>query len=112
GLCAVPSVLFLSPEGFSLLFLSLCAVAAAFLAVALFLRRGMTSRDALSFAGRALAWKPHLLTIANWTVYYAQLTLIARAFGIMVPLLPFLGIMTLAGVVNLLAIAPAGLGTR
>ena len=53
-----------------------------------------------------------LLTIAGWCVYYLQLVVLAWGFGFQIPLALFLSIMTVVGIVSVLPIAPAGLGTR
>lgn len=53
-----------------------------------------------------------LLTILNWIVYFVQLALIAKSLSLTIPLVDFVSIMTIAGIVSLLPIAPAGLGTR
>lgn len=53
-----------------------------------------------------------LLTIAGWCVYYLQLLVLAWGFGFQIPLPLFLSIMTVVGIVSVLPIAPAGLGTR
>ena len=55
---------------------------------------------------------PCLLTLLNWTIYFLQMYLLAQAFSLQIPLLPFLASITIAGVVSMLPIAPAGLGTR
>lgn len=55
---------------------------------------------------------PVLLTLLNWTIYFFQMYVLARAFSLQIPLLPFLASITIVGVVSMLPIAPAGLGTR
>lgn len=99
GLFAVPAVLFLLPERILGVTIALLGVIACVLVLQMLLKRSLT-------------WKPHALTILNWATYYLQLWLFAEAFHIHLPLLFFIGVMTLAGIANLLAIAPAGLGTR
>ena len=53
-----------------------------------------------------------LLTVLNWIVFFAQFWILALAFGIHVPLLTFIAIITITGIISILPIAPAGLGTR
>jgi len=53
-----------------------------------------------------------LLTLLNWSVYFVQLILIAKSLSLAITLVDFISIMTIAGIVSLLPIAPAGLGTR
>ncbi len=53
-----------------------------------------------------------LLTVAGWCVYYVQLVVLAWGFGFQIPLVIFLSVMTVVGIVSVLPIAPAGLGTR
>ncbi|MDD5751734.1 MAG: lysylphosphatidylglycerol synthase transmembrane domain-containing protein [Candidatus Peribacteraceae bacterium] len=52
------------------------------------------------------------ITVAGWCVYFLQLVVLAWGFGFQLPLPLFLAIMTVAGIVSVLPIAPAGLGTR
>lgn len=56
--------------------------------------------------------KSLLLTLVNWIVFFAQFWILAKGFGIEVPILTFIAIMTITGIVSILPIAPAGLGTR
>ncbi len=53
-----------------------------------------------------------LLTLVSWAVYYLQLLVLAKGFAIAIPIAPFLAIMTITGILSLVPIAPAGLGTR
>lgn len=53
-----------------------------------------------------------VLTVANWVIYFFQLTVLAWGFGIEIPILTFAAIMALVGMFSILPIAPAGLGTR
>ncbi|MDP6561888.1 MAG: lysylphosphatidylglycerol synthase transmembrane domain-containing protein [Candidatus Peribacteraceae bacterium] len=52
------------------------------------------------------------LTFIAWVIYFLQLIILQRGFGFSVPILPFISIMTIAGIVAMMPIAPAGLGTR
>jgi len=52
------------------------------------------------------------LTIINWAVYFLQLWILADGFGISISVSTFIAIMTLVGIISILPIAPAGLGTR
>ncbi|MFA7682491.1 MAG: lysylphosphatidylglycerol synthase domain-containing protein, partial [Candidatus Peribacteraceae bacterium] len=56
--------------------------------------------------------KPIMITILNWTIYFLQMVFLARAFNLVIPMPAFLASMTIAGVLSMLPIAPAGLGTR
>ncbi|PIR53258.1 hypothetical protein COU76_02090 [Candidatus Peregrinibacteria bacterium CG10_big_fil_rev_8_21_14_0_10_49_10] len=53
-----------------------------------------------------------VLTVLNWCVYFLQLYWIAQALSLEIPLIEFISIMTIVGIVSLLPVAPAGLGTR
>lgn len=53
-----------------------------------------------------------LLTICSWLLYYVQLLVLIRAFPAEIPLVFFLATMTVVGIISILPIAPAGLGTR
>lgn len=112
GIFAAPSAFFLLRGSFTALLLTLAAAGALFVGVALWLRRQAKRENAATLRARMFFWKPHALTLANWATYYLQLLTVGAAFHLTVPLPAFLGIMTVAGVLNLLAIAPAGLGTR
>ncbi|MFH0770616.1 MAG: lysylphosphatidylglycerol synthase transmembrane domain-containing protein [Candidatus Peregrinibacteria bacterium] len=58
-------------------------------------------------------WMPVLgFTIVSWSLYYLQLIIFMRAFALEIPMIPFLSIMTVVGILSVLPIAPAGLGTR
>ncbi len=63
-----------------------------------------------------LVWRPCprliALTFVSWGFYFLQLEILRRGFAINLPLTHFLSIMTFAGIVSMLPIAPAGLGTR
>ncbi|HCI03374.1 MAG: lysylphosphatidylglycerol synthase transmembrane domain-containing protein [Candidatus Peribacteraceae bacterium] len=52
------------------------------------------------------------LTIINWAVYFLQLWILATGFGLSINPQIFVAIMTLVGIISILPIAPAGLGTR
>lgn len=62
----------------------------------------------------ALAQWPMLmvLTCTAWVTYFLQLIILQYGFGLDVPILPFISTMTIAGIVSMMPIAPAGLGTR
>ncbi|MFA6039760.1 MAG: lysylphosphatidylglycerol synthase transmembrane domain-containing protein [Candidatus Peribacteraceae bacterium] len=53
-----------------------------------------------------------LLTLLSWSLYFLQLLVLAKGFDLAVPMIPFLAIMTMTGILSLVPIAPAGLGTR
>ena len=53
-----------------------------------------------------------VLTMINWAIYFLQLWILLEGFGIPVALPIFIAIMTLVGIICILPIAPAGLGTR
>ncbi len=111
GLFATPSLLFLLPEETKILSIVLVSVLLIVLLALVASRRRVTEAALRGFSHLSSP-SAHAITLANWAVYYLQLLTLASAFHIGVPLLPFLGIMTVAGVLNLLAVAPAGLGTR
>lgn len=52
------------------------------------------------------------LTLVGWFLYFAWALLIARSIGISIALAPLLSAITITGILSLLPIAPAGLGTR
>lgn len=52
------------------------------------------------------------LTAIGWALYYLWALLLARSLGIFVAPLPLLSAITITGILSLLPIAPAGLGTR
>lgn len=110
GLFALPSVFFLLRDRFLVLTLTLIAIGLCSVLALGIVQRMFGGLETLLREG--LRWKPHVITLCNWAVYYVQLLIFARAFGIDVPLLPFVAIMTIAGSASLLAVAPAGLGTR
>jgi len=83
----------------------LCTIAVAFM-----LRRQV--RKLLPAIGLR-SWCPALaLTALNWCVYFLQLWILAQGFGFSIALPVFVAIMTITGIISLLPIAPAGLGTR
>ncbi|MDD4628513.1 MAG: lysylphosphatidylglycerol synthase transmembrane domain-containing protein [Candidatus Peribacteraceae bacterium] len=53
-----------------------------------------------------------LLTMVSWGFYFVQLAILRQGFALDLPLVPFFSIMTLAGIISIMPIAPAGLGTR
>jgi uncharacterized membrane protein YbhN (UPF0104 family) len=110
GLFALPAVYFLLPDRLLVLVVLLAGIGIALFVLRTLLKRsGENPRHLLSYG---FQWQPHLWTIANWSLYFLQQLIFARALNLTVPVPPFIGIMTLAGIANLLAIAPAGLGTR
>jgi uncharacterized membrane protein YbhN (UPF0104 family) len=56
--------------------------------------------------------KAVLITMLNWCVYYAQFCILAYSFGLSIDIPTLVAIQTITGIVGLLPIAPAGLGTR
>lgn len=56
--------------------------------------------------------KAGALTVGNWVIFFVQFWLFANAFGIHIPATTFVAIVTIGGVISILPIAPAGLGTR
>lgn len=88
-----------------------CGGAICGLGLIQFLRRKNLLQDILFEASRK-APALTLLTGINWFVYFLQMVVLSRAFGLNVPLIPFLSSMVLSGLVTLLPIAPLGLGTR
>ena len=52
------------------------------------------------------------ITFLNWVVYFGQIIILAHGFGITVPIMSFIAILVLVGIVSILPVAPAGLGTR
>ncbi|MCF7844221.1 MAG: flippase-like domain-containing protein [Kiritimatiellales bacterium] len=53
-----------------------------------------------------------ILTVVNWCVYFLQLWILSVGFDLQIVLPIFISIMTLVGIISILPIAPAGLGTR
>lgn len=53
-----------------------------------------------------------ITSVAAWLCYFAWTITLGRALGIDLPISTFIAILTLTGLVALLPIAPAGLGTR
>lgn len=101
GIVALPSVYFLLLDRFAVLVWVVVG-----LGLILLVSGFVFQRHSL------LHWQPHAITLLNWVVYYLQLLIFAHAFHIAVPLFALFSIITLAGITTLLAIAPAGLGTR
>ena len=52
------------------------------------------------------------LTLVSWILYFAWALFLARSIGIQVAITPLLSAIIMTGVLSLLPIAPAGLGTR
>ncbi len=52
------------------------------------------------------------LTLISWVLYFIWATLLARAVAIPTPIPALVAVLTIAGIIALLPIAPAGLGTR
>lgn len=77
------------------------------------------SRRLLSWIGRItqipiglLASQTLLLSFLAWTLYFFWAILIARSVGIDLPAPVLIAAFTVAGILSLMPIAPAGLGTR
>lgn len=52
------------------------------------------------------------LSLLSWILYFGWATLLARAVAIPTPIPVLISVLTIAGIVSLLPIAPVGLGTR
>lgn len=64
------------------------------------------------FQKTTVVWRTLGITLLSWLTYYAQTTLIARAIGIDIPIIDLAAVLTIAGIVAIIPIAPSGLGTR
>ena len=53
-----------------------------------------------------------LYTIVSWILYFIWAIALAKSIAITAPILPFISVLTVTGILSLLPIAPAGLGTR